>query len=239
MSQERTEQRFTDQQMRDALQRLIEGKHSLHIPPQPDDEDFVITAAIDEALKSRSYIAGLKATAQELFEGRTNDWAEIERLNAVIADKEAQIESTEGRSTDVLDDNSIAWKEVERLNAVIGELNEKMQARDYIIESAHRAIKSATDQGDKMIAIRDETIRDLTAKVQERDKYIESLTARQIAFGADLDTRDKEIERLRAALESVQSNVRAVFHSSSVGSIPEKYASVALHTIWAALKGAE
>lgn len=50
---------------------------------------------------------------------------------------------------------------------------------------------------------------ELTAKVQERDKYIESLTARHIALGADLDTRDKEIERLTCEKNEWISKARA------------------------------
>lgn len=163
MNQERTEQRFTDQQMRDALQRLIEGKHSLHIPPQPDDEDFVIAAAIDEALKSRSYIAGLKATAQELFEGRTNDWAEIDRLNAVNAELTAKVQERDKRidwlENEVRGYSQMATdyagrgvkieerdKEIERLRAALDEISDprmRMSTLPELQNIARAALKGA------------------------------------------------------------------------------------------------
>lgn len=59
------------------------------------------------------------------------------------------------------------------------------------------------DRLNAVIAGQAEAIREQTAKVQERDKYIESLTARYIALGADLDKRDKETERLRGAGEHI------------------------------------
>ncbi|MFD1777036.1 hypothetical protein [Paenibacillus rhizophilus] len=65
--------RHTPEQMRAALQRLIKGEHSLHIPPQSDDEDFVIAGAIDELVEAR---AALEEAQQQLAEEKK--WRAVE-----------------------------------------------------------------------------------------------------------------------------------------------------------------
>jgi len=67
MSQERTEQRAMTE-IREAFYRMIKGEHSLHVPPQPDDEDFVIGAALDELEAARGEIDRLNAVITDLLE---------------------------------------------------------------------------------------------------------------------------------------------------------------------------
>lgn len=37
----------------EALQKLIDGKHRMHIPARPDDEDMLISRALRELKESR------------------------------------------------------------------------------------------------------------------------------------------------------------------------------------------
>lgn len=43
--------------LRELIPRAIDGRFRLHMPPQPDDDDLILAALIDEAIAGRALIA--------------------------------------------------------------------------------------------------------------------------------------------------------------------------------------
>jgi hypothetical protein len=55
----------TEQEMRLALVALINGKHTLHIPPQVEDADMVFFDIIEELLEARKKLAILEPLQEQ------------------------------------------------------------------------------------------------------------------------------------------------------------------------------
>lgn len=49
--------------LRELIPRAIDGKFRMCIPPEPDDDDLILAALIDEALASRAELVALRAVA--------------------------------------------------------------------------------------------------------------------------------------------------------------------------------
>lgn len=96
---------------------------------------------------------------------------------------------------------SAALREIDRLNAENEGLKKKIETRSNVSRKALEAAHAEVARLNATIAEKENAIyafaeanSELRAKAQERDVYIESLTARQIAIAADLDKRDKTIQ---------------------------------------------
>jgi len=68
MSNERLARHWSTTKAYDALQRLIEGKHRLHIPVQESDEDRIIAAVIDERDALLAALDAATARYTDLFD---------------------------------------------------------------------------------------------------------------------------------------------------------------------------
>lgn len=86
MNDERLPRHWSTTKAYDALQRLIEGKHRLHIPVQESDEDRIIAAVIDErdALTAALDAATARRSADEARLAAVAKWDEV-RLRLIAA----------------------------------------------------------------------------------------------------------------------------------------------------------
>lgn len=76
MNDERLPRHWSTTKAYDALQRLIEGKHRLHIPVQESDEDRIIAAVIDERDALTAALDAATARAA-VWEQRANTAADL------------------------------------------------------------------------------------------------------------------------------------------------------------------
>jgi len=127
-----------------------------------------------------------------------------------------------------------ALDEIDRLNATIADMQGDLESMGRVVDD------------------KDHEIRDLTAKVQERDRQIEQFnkqekidesllnTERSITMSM-LEKQDKEIERLRAEIQKAQEKafkIIRVAEFNADGEI-EELANILRDQLRAALKGAE
>ncbi|WAH38600.1 hypothetical protein [Alicyclobacillus dauci] len=75
----------TEEQAYAALQQLINGEHSLHVPPLPEDADIVIGNVIREWEAADQTIAEKDKTVTDMS-------GQIYRLNQILTEKSAEIE---------------------------------------------------------------------------------------------------------------------------------------------------
>lgn len=122
MSQERTEQRDMTE-IREAFYRMIKGEHSLHIPAQTSDEDFVIGAALDELESARAEIDRLNATIAGLQEAVKEQTAKVQEKDKTIESLTSSIEFFEKK----IGEGLLAP------DMKIAELKAKVQERDETI----------------------------------------------------------------------------------------------------------
>lgn len=75
----------TKEELYEALQRFIDGKHTLHVPPLPTDEDVMFSAAINELSRLREENEQLKEDTKAARDAALTNWERSEKFEADLA----------------------------------------------------------------------------------------------------------------------------------------------------------
>ena len=85
---DKLQEQFTIEQMRQALSRFCNGKYRMCVPAQPDDDDMILSYAIDQLEQAQATIEEQKSNYSDLED-------ELERINNHLFDSCKQFEQAQ------------------------------------------------------------------------------------------------------------------------------------------------